>query len=278
MNNLELFNDTCNRIVNNEKLKLLTKKAIHSTKLYHEGFKSAKAPQYPDCTISVEEGLTLQAAKELSQQYARVAVLNFANPIEPGGGVARGANAQEEYLCRASNLYNCLVSENAKLYYEMNRSLLRNCMQECFLASDLVLYSPNITVIREDRSQYSAAKKMDEYTDQVYTEEWYEIDIITCAAPYLKQYAEGKDAALSEIFHSRICNILETAIDNNTEALVLGAFGCGAFHNSPYLVSGVFREILHEDRYRRAFHRIIFKIKRTDWLCKNIEAFEMAFY
>ena len=277
MNYIELFIDTQKRIINSIELNLLTLKAVDSTKLYNERFKSMKAPQYPKSTISVEEGLTLQAAKELSQQYTRVAILNFANPIEPGGGVARGANAQEEYICRASNLYNCLVSENAKLYYETNRNLLRNCKYEYFVSSDLVLYSPNVTVFREDSMQYSVAKDMVEYTDQVYSEDWYEIDIITCAAPYHKQYTEGTDVAMTKIFHSRIRNILETAIDNDVDALVLGAFGCGAFHNSPYLVADAFRVVLYEERYRRSFKKIVFKIKRTDWFCKNMEAFEMAF-
>jgi len=34
---------------------------------------------------------------------------SFTNPIEVGGGVFRGAKTQEEYICRASNLYNCLI-------------------------------------------------------------------------------------------------------------------------------------------------------------------------
>jgi uncharacterized protein (TIGR02452 family) len=277
MNNIELFNDTQNRIINNEELKLRTRKAANETKLYGEHFISMKSPRYSECTISVEEGLTLQAAKELTQQFSRVAALNFANPIEPGGGVTRGASSQEEYLCRASNLYNCLVSENAKLYYETNRNLLSKSKRMYFASSDLVLYSSYVTVFRNDVSQYSVVNDMDEYIDQAYSEDWYDIDILTCAAPYHQKYSEGKDNALSDVFHSRIRNILETAIDNDVEALVLGAFGCGAFHNSPFLVADAFRLVMNEDRYRRSFRKIVYKIKRTDWFCKNIEAFELEF-
>ena len=39
-----------------------------------------------------------------------ILVLNFANPVNPGGGVRRGARAQEEDLCRRSTLLTSLES------------------------------------------------------------------------------------------------------------------------------------------------------------------------
>ena len=47
-------------------------------------------------------------------------VLNFANPYHPGGGVRRGAIAQEENLCRRSSLLLSLESDDAKVYYSYN--------------------------------------------------------------------------------------------------------------------------------------------------------------
>lgn len=41
----------------------------------------------------------------------RILVLNLANPVNPGGGVRKGAKAQEEDLCRKSSL---LVSLEGK--------------------------------------------------------------------------------------------------------------------------------------------------------------------
>lgn len=50
-----------------------------------------------------------------AQKYAnkgRVAFLNFANPVKPGGGVENGAIVQEECLCRSSNLYAFLRAKH----------------------------------------------------------------------------------------------------------------------------------------------------------------------
>lgn len=47
----------------------------------------------------------------------RVLVLNFANPVRPGGGVRYGARAQEEDLCRKSTLLASLESEEAAPFY-----------------------------------------------------------------------------------------------------------------------------------------------------------------
>ena len=86
-----------------------------------------------------------------------------------------------------------------------------------------------------------------------------------------------KKTFLSNQPYRRIKNILEAAIDHDVEALVLGAFGCGAFNNPPDVVAKAFQELLLEERYLHAFSRVAFPVKRAGWYCKNIEAFEMAF-
>ena len=52
-------------------------------------------------------------------------------------------------------------------------------------------------------------------------------------------------------------------MENEAEALVLGAFGCGAFHNPPFIVAEAFRQVMISSRYINSFKEVIFAIKRT---------------
>lgn len=49
-----------------------------------------------------------------------VLVLNFANPVNIGGGVYKGASTQEEDLCRRSTLLRSLENSKAFHYYRYN--------------------------------------------------------------------------------------------------------------------------------------------------------------
>lgn len=271
--NIDVFNETIKIINTNECLNVETKKAINNTVIYDEEFQSIKQP---DCQSNVrfEENLTLLAAEPMALNK-KVAVLNFANPVEPGGGVLRGANSQEEYLCRASNLYPCLTSTQAKPYYELHNNLLKQNNTPYFLSTDRIIYSKNITVIRKDVGFF--VDRPDCRSIQRFSNNWYQIDVITCAAPYFYNNIPISEALLKELLKKRIKNIFEVAIENEIQVLILGAFGCGAFHNPPMLVATAFSDVLLESRYTNAFEEVIFAVKRTGFFCENIEAFEITF-
>lgn len=53
---------------------------------------------------SFTQARTIIKEEAIDPKDRGVLVLNFANPVNPGGGVRRGAKAQEEDLCRKSSL------------------------------------------------------------------------------------------------------------------------------------------------------------------------------
>ena len=62
-----------------------------SSQLYLENDTSALRRIKGDLQVDVLENATFQCARESAEHGLRTAVLNFAKPREPGGGVLRGA-------------------------------------------------------------------------------------------------------------------------------------------------------------------------------------------
>ena len=205
-------------------------------------------------TIRVEGKSSFRAAAELAG-LGRTAVLNFANPVEPGGGVKRGAMAQEEMLCRSSNLYFSLVRPDVlEQYYRVHQGL------QGYAFSDRLIYSPGVTVFKSDD------------TIPVLLEQPFRVDVITCAAPYC---GFGLLPDLDGIFGRRIKAVLEAAIKREVRNLVLGAWGCGAFCNPPQLVADAFSRVLVDENYRTAFDQVVFAIKKGP--SRNLAVFEQTF-
>lgn len=160
----------------------------------------------------------------------RILVLNFANPIHPGGGVRYGANAQEEDLCRTSSLLLSLESHHAQRYYKYNRSL-NTCM-----GSDAIILTPNVEIIKDVNGDL--------------LDESVVVSVMTCAAPMITHGLGGfSSQQYRELFYNRICGMLKCAAYRGYQALVLGAFGCGAFGNDAELVSDLFYKALKSFRY-----------------------------
>ena len=204
--------------------------------------------------IVVSRKRTYEAAAYYKGQH--VAVHNFASAVNPGGGVVYGASAQEECLCRCSNLYSCLNTPDMwGMFYTPHRAAKDP------IHNDDIIYTPGIVVFKTDTDLPELMEQND----------WYKADVITCAAPNLREIPgniynceNGASAAgvsnydLQIIHEKRLRRILDSAVMNHADTVILGAFGCGAFRNDPHAVASAAANVLSD--YIYAFENIEFAV------------------
>jgi uncharacterized protein (TIGR02452 family) len=219
----------------------------------------AAARRFTETRVQVVNQTTLQASRKLVESGHRPLALNFANGIIAGGGFLTGSRAQEEVLCRSSALYETLV--NDPMYDHHAGFSHRN-------SSDWAILSPDVPVFRND--------------DGSSLNEPWNLSFISSAAPICKfpparvaslmaenradpTYAGAVLQAVQQsalLLRQRIHRVLSIAEAYGYETLVLGAWGCGAFHNDPARAAVDFRQAL-EHEFRGAFSEVVFAI--TDW-------------
>lgn len=267
-----IFLNTEQLFHSNQSLIDATTDLIANTRVYSANFSCARSiPEY-DTHITLENSLTLMSARKLAHDK-KVCVLNFADAVHPGGYVRHGGNAQEEYLCKSSNLIASLESDHAKRFYDAHRAMLasQNGSYDVFLATDTAVYSPSVTVFKIDCG-YNPMFYAESF--QMYTPQWITLDVITCAAPKFPSTGPTiSDDELMQLFEQRIHNIFEIALDNETDSIVLGAYGCGEFHNPPEIVATAFKSELSSPRYRHGFQDVVFAIPGSS-NSRNRQVFE----
>lgn len=240
---ISVFQDTQRILWGNEQLFLFTRQAVTSTQVYPEEFDTTGVMGGYGTEVYVTEEETLHVARKLAEQHMRIGVLNCANAVNPGGGVELGGTTLEEDLCRCSNLYACLMKpEIYENYYGYNNRI-------GVYYSDRVVYSPDVTVFKEN------------IKNPVYTDAWFQIDVLTCSAPNLNGITVPDYQKLKKIYRSRMRNILAIAQSRGIQVLVLSDFGCGEYRNPPQLVAEAFAEELFQGDFRNAFQKVIFSIK-----------------
>ena len=205
------------------------------------------------CRITVVNEDSFQAGR----RFDNALVMNFANAHNPGGGFKMGANAQEEALCRCSTLYASITSKKAAEMYIYNNTHISR------VESDYMLISPNVCVFRDEKYNLLPEPVV--------------MGVITLPAPNRYGAALLADEKLIEdTFIRRIRIMLAAAAENGYKDLVLGAWGCGAFGNSPKDVAGYFRKVIIEEEYGKCFNEICFAIYGKE-NGKNITEFSKTF-
>ena len=239
-NMVEVFEQTRN--LSNTQFKEATELVKQQTFVYEELKKYKKEKK--GTAVEFISGGTVETGYNSADEH-RTAVLNFADAITPGGLVLVGGTTQEENICRCTNLYESITTGRCVTdYYRANAKTNGG------IYLDNIIYSADVLVFRDD-------------TDYSLIEPKY-FDVITCPAP--SQYIRNEHTAM-KIYTRRIRNIITSAILNDAECLVLGAWGCGAFGQDPALISRAFVDVLNE--YSGAFKRVVFAIRPTPGLVRS---------
>lgn len=170
---------------------------------------------------------TFEAAEGFARKGHRPLVLNLASDFKPGGGVAKGAKAQEEDLFRRSDYYRHL---NPQWYP---------------LKPISAILSPGVTVIKD--SNYNKQKP------------YFQVDCLAVAGLRRPKLVNGKFQAKDEqLLRNKIRQIFQIADRQQYNYLVLGALGCGAFGNPPEEVARIFKEELAN--FEHSFVEIVFAV------------------
>ena len=256
--NIRVFFDTESWCRSTEKLRRSIRRSREGTRLIlpEQEVTVPASKKDRETQIEVTQERSFQAAIRLSQEQhsLRLGVLNFASAVTPGGGVRSGSSAQEESLCRCSTLYPVLAAEElSEGFYQMHRR------KQDQLYTDACIYTPDIVICKTDTVN----------PERMNPEDWVKTDVITCAAPNLReprfvpgrkpsQPVQLREEALFRVHKKRAVRILSVASQAGIEAFVSGAFGCGAFQNDPKLVAGAWKEALEE--FSGIFCRVVFAV------------------
>ncbi len=254
--NRSIFQDTERMCKTDAELSAVTKISVANQRFIAEAevIPTPELNIYKKANVVVSKKRTYEAAKTYKGNH--VAVHNFASATNPGGGVVNGAGAQEECLCRCSNLYFCLNTPDMwGMFYTPHRAAHDP------IHNDDIIYTPNIVVFKTDTDRPELMERDD----------WYIVDVITCAAPNLREkpsnrYNSGdgtravkpSDRELQVIHEKRLRRMLDSAVMNHADTVILGAFGCGAFCNEPQVVATAAANVVRD--YMYAFKNIEFAV------------------
>lgn len=183
--------------------------------------------------IIVENIDSFDMARKIGDLNGLPLVLNLASHQNFGGGVTRGARAQEEDLFRKSN-YTQVMDKN---FYP--------------LKINEVVYSPLVYVVKD-----SIYKLLDQP---------FAVSCLAVAAirdPEIVVDPNGmvhyKKLVDVDIMEEKIDMVFKIAIKHGHSNLVLGALGCGAFNNPPEDVAIMFKNAI--TKYQMYFDKICFAV------------------
>jgi uncharacterized protein (TIGR02452 family) len=175
-------------------------------------------------SIHILQTDTISAARELHllAPNAKVAILNMASPLRPGGGVLTGATSQEEFLCTRSTLLPSLKDEFYRLP-ELG-----------------AVWTPDCLVFRDvEGNNLSKA-------DRFY------VGVVTASMLRFPELKGGKNGPKStwaneqdlELVLEKMRVVMRAVSSKGIQWVVLGAWGCGAYGNPVKEIARAWRIVL----------------------------------
>lgn len=203
--------------------------------------------------ITIEPVDALVCARDMVQTHRlNPVVLNCASPRRAGGKYRIGKVGQEEALFYQSTYaFSLEPSYNAQVgwFYP--------------LTEDAAIYSPAVLVTRD--KDYQLMEDKDRFF----------VSFVACAA--LEQPGVGLDHRLNRtaaaLMEQKIRLLFRIAILNGHDSLVLGAFGSGVYKNPPLHVAQLFKKVIFDSEFFKAFKSIKFAIVDS----RNYEAYCTVF-
>ena len=183
------------------------------------------------------------ALRHTSIGDGKVAVLNPADYLRPGGTYIEGDCEYEENICSTTTLYEVLSKCNS--YYDWNWEHINKG-----LGTNVCLYTPRVTVL--DNCNNSIG----------------EVDVISCSAPNYDTVSVSK---CNKAIRDRIELVLDVAVRNEIKHLILCGFGCGCERSDIDYIAGAFRDICSV--YQSRFDTIVFVMDTT----KGAKVFKKTF-
>ena len=258
-NNCEIFQAGAYETVSGKTVELNPSPMLEGTVVYDSPVDVSRSVALGESPMTGAANVgCLELGRELQLKGFNPVILNLADAYTACGFYERGSNAQEESLCRQSTL-----SQSLYQYYGSRQSELSGVpFKGKKYPMDIrcgAIYSPNVTVFRKGSRDGFALM-----------EEPYETAIISCAAlDFNERHGKNHEYRAAdggftdegrEIMLSKIRTIYGVALAAGHDALVLGAFGCGAFRLRPDLVAEFFREVLFEPAFKNRFRAVTFAI------------------
>lgn len=201
---------------------------------------AASAPQQP-LRIRLQVTDSLSAAAELAKRNTnsngKVAVLNMASPLVPGGGFVNGATSQEEFLCLRTTLYPSLKDS----FYR--------------LPEIGAVYTPDVLVFR-DKDANDLNKKDRFFVDVVSAGMLRFPDVeeapgdgnTDSGSVGQSLYVHSKDRELAIKKMRAVMRILQV---KGARRVVMGAWGCGAYGNPVGEVAKAWKRVLFGEKRKK---------------------------